>query len=65
MENFSAILIILGLILFVVFAPLLAIWAINTLLSLSIAFTFKTWLATWVLAFFFGGSGTLLTIKSK
>ena len=29
--------------------PLLTIWALNTLFSLSIAYTFSTWLATIVL----------------
>jgi hypothetical protein len=31
------------------FAPLISIWALNTLFSLGIAYTFKTWLAALVL----------------
>ena len=32
-----------------VFGPLLGIWALNTLFGLTIAYTFKTWLAALVL----------------
>jgi hypothetical protein len=31
------------------FAPLISIWALNTLFNLSIAYTFKTWLSALVL----------------
>lgn len=38
--------------------PLASIWAINTLLGLAIAYTFKTWLAAFIL-------GALLTPSSR
>lgn len=35
--------------------PLLVIWVLNTLFSLGIAYTFKTWLAALILVFIVGG----------
>ena len=35
---------------FIIFVPLAAIWALNTLFALAIAYTFKTWFAALVLA---------------
>jgi hypothetical protein len=36
-------------VLVIVFAPLVTIWALNTLFALAIPYTFKTWLATTLL----------------
>lgn len=44
------------LILFIVFAPLGIIWAINTLFSLSIPYSIKTWAAAAIMSYFFGKS---------
>ncbi len=38
----------------VIFAPLVVIWALNTLFNLGIAYSFWTWLATAVLTGTFG-----------
>mgnify|MGYP001020483051 CR=1 FL=1 len=40
----------------IVFGPLAGIWALNTLFGLTIAYTFKTWLAALVLAGIVGGT---------
>jgi 1-acyl-sn-glycerol-3-phosphate acyltransferase len=46
--------IVLSLILWVLLWPLAAIWALNTLFGLGIAYTFWNWLAMVVLVAFFG-----------
>jgi hypothetical protein len=38
-------------------APLALIWALNTLFALTIAFTFKTWLAALIVGGVVGSSG--------
>lgn len=43
-------------ILLIVLGPWACIWALNTLFSLTIPFTFKTWAAINVLVFILGGS---------
>lgn len=49
-------LILLGILL-VIFGPLVTIWALNALFpTLSIAYTFKTWLASLLLGGMFAGS---------
>jgi hypothetical protein len=40
----------------IVLAPLAMIWAVNTLFGTAIAFTFKTWLAAFLLSTPFGYS---------
>lgn len=40
----------------IVFGPLAGIWAINTLFGLTIAYTFKTWLAALILGGVVGGT---------
>jgi len=40
----------------IVFGPLAVIWALNTLFGLTIAYTFKTWLAALMLAGIVGGT---------
>ena len=52
---------IVGLILF----PLAQIWALNTLFGLSIAYTFKTWLAALVLGIAVRGVNTESKKESK
>ena len=39
--------------------PLLLIWSLNTLFGLGVAYSFKTWLATLVLAGAVGGASKL------
>lgn len=46
--------IVLTVILWILLWPLLAIWALNTLFALGIAYTFWNWLAMVVLVAFFG-----------
>ncbi len=58
-----ALLTFLFLIAYVIIGPFLGIWAINTLFTLSIAFTLKNWIAAFVLAVLLGGSS--LKIKTK
>jgi hypothetical protein len=43
--------------------PLAAIWALNTLFALSIAYTLKSWLAMMVVSFVFGKSTISLKWK--
>lgn len=38
--------------------PLVAVWALNNLFGLSITYTFKTWLAVWILNIAFGPNGS-------
>ena len=47
---------VLTIILWVFLWPLAAIWALNTLFALGIAYTFWNWLAMVVLVAFFGKS---------
>lgn len=48
----------------IVFGPFITIWSLNTLFSLGIAYTFKTWLsAIWIQMITFGGIQT--AIKNK
>lgn len=55
-------LIVLAVVLVLVFVPLIGIWALNTLFSLGIAYTFKTWLAMLILDVFIG-SGIVYAIN--
>lgn len=48
--------IIIFLITWIILWPLAAIWAVNTLFGLGIAYTFWNWLAVVVLTAFFGKS---------
>jgi len=43
-------------VLYIVFLPLAGIWALNTLFGLTIAYTFKTWMAALLLAGIVGGT---------
>ena len=43
----------------VIFAPLVVIWALNTLFNLGIAYNFWTWLAMTVLTGTFGKPGSI------
>ena len=61
MKNLAVRTIVLTLILWVVVWPLLAIWALNTLFALGIAYTFWNWMAMIVLVAFFGKAS--LTVK--
>jgi hypothetical protein len=47
----------------IVFMPLAAIWSLNTLFTLTIPYSFDTWLAAFVLSAVISGSG--LTFRSK
>ena len=49
MDTATAILIIVGFIALIIMGPIAAIWALNTVFSLSIAYTFKTWAAMLIL----------------
>lgn len=49
----ALVLILLAIIVFV-FIPLLLIWAVNTLFSLAIAYTFINWLASLVIVLIIG-----------
>lgn len=51
MKNASALFLILLVVAIVIGGPLATIWSLNTLFGLTIAYTFKTWLA----ALFLGG----------
>jgi len=42
----------------IVFMPLVAIWSLNTLFGLGIAYTFKTWCAAVILCGCITGSGS-------
>lgn len=50
---FIALLIIAVVVIAVVFWPAALIWALNVLFGLSIPFTFKTWLAAWIITSLF------------
>jgi len=45
MKTSLTLLIIAGLILLIIFGPLMMIWSLNTLFSLNIAYSFWTWLS--------------------
>ena len=49
MKSNTAVLLLIVVLLLIAIAPLALIWALNTLFSLSIAFTVKTWLAALLL----------------
>lgn len=55
MENFAIVAVILLIIAAIIFGPLASIWALNTLFSLNIAYTFWTWLAMVWTGLFFNG----------
>ena len=40
----------------IIFGPLLAIWSVNTLFALEIAYTLKTWFAALMLSGIVGGT---------
>lgn len=59
---------ILGIVAFIfamiIFGPFVTIWAINTIFSTAIAYSFKTWLAAiWLQMVTFGGLQTALKKK--
>jgi hypothetical protein len=48
---------VIGIVMLIlIFAPFALVWSLNTLFNLSIAYTFKTWLASFVLAATVGGT---------
>jgi hypothetical protein len=55
MKNLAVGTIVLTVILWIFLWPLLAIWALNTLFALGIAYTFWNWLAVVVLTALFVG----------
>jgi hypothetical protein len=56
------VLFVVGLIAFAIFFPFLVIWALNTLFSLTIAYTIETWSAVVLLQMFFKN---VIEIKGK
>jgi hypothetical protein len=56
MNTFLKATVLLTFIFWVMIWPLVAIWALNTLFALGIAYTFWNWLAMVVLTSFFGRS---------
>lgn len=48
----STALLILAIVVLILFMPLAVIWALNTLFTLSIPYTFWTWLAVVVMSLF-------------
>ena len=52
----TAVILIGIVVLYIVFLPLAGIWALNTLFGLTIAYTFKTWMAALLLAGIVGGT---------
>ena len=56
MKNTLGITIVLTIVLWIFLWPLAAIWALNTLFALGIAYSFWNWLAMVVLVAFFGKS---------
>jgi hypothetical protein len=56
------ILIVVAVIALIVFGPLAAIWAVNTLFGFAIAYTFENWLAVVVLTAFFGKANVNIKI---
>lgn len=55
LENIGIVAAILLIIAAIIFGPLMSIWALNTLFSLNIAYTFWTWLAMVWTGLFFSG----------
>lgn len=47
---------IIAIILLIVLAPICLIWSLNTLFGLTIAFTFKTWAAAFIVSMVVGGN---------
>lgn len=64
MDTFITFIVVLLVIALIILFPFAAIWALNTLFGLSIAYTFWTWLAAVVLMMVFGGSRVSTTSKS-
>jgi hypothetical protein len=64
MNNFTLlVLLLIGIGVFI-FGPLITIWSLNTIFSLSIAYELETWFATvWLLMVTFGSLAS--TIKTK
>jgi hypothetical protein len=56
------ILIVVGVIVLIVYWPLAAIWAVNTLFGFAIAYTFENWLAVIVLSALFGKANVNIKI---
>ena len=56
MKNTVGITLVLTVILWIFLWPLAAIWALNTLFAMGIAYSFWNWLAMVVLVAFFGKS---------
>ena len=48
-ESFPVFIIIVLILALIVFGPLVLIWALNTLFTLGIPYTFKTWLASLII----------------
>lgn len=64
MNNLKLVLLIVVLLLIVALAPFATIWSMNTLFSLSIEYTFWTWLATvWISLVTFGGLHSSIRAK--
>ncbi len=63
MKNFGAISFIALFAVIIVFGPLCTIWAFNTLFSLSIAYTFETWIASIILTSIVSGNGVSASFK--
>ena len=50
----------------IVFGPFISIWSLNTLFGLTIAYTFKTWLAAiWIQMVTFGGVQSAVSKAKK
>ena len=56
------ILFVVAVIALIVFWPLAAIWAVNTLFGFAIAYTFENWLAVIVLSALFGKANVNIKI---
>ena len=51
-----AVLAVIAIILLIVLVPICLIWSLNTLFGLTIAFTFKTWTAAFIVSMIVGGN---------
>lgn len=60
LKGLLAVLAVLGGTIIVILSPFAVIWSLNTLFKLAIAYSFKTWLATYILML-----GTLSTRVSR
>lgn len=63
MKNIGAIPFIALFVVVVVFGPLCTIWALNTLFSLNIVYTFETWVASIILTSIVSGNGVSASFK--